>query len=373
MSKVLMFLIALLPMSLYADEVAAPLIDLGEKVTFDGTQQEVYIRLPKSYHTSKRSYPVIYLLDADLFYMKNIFFHSVALIDRLTQAGQTGDIPEAIVVGIPFGTQKQWYNQTQSEPKALRQFISKTLPQKLKHQYRVLDYSLLVGQSYSGAFVIDLLAHNANSFDTVLAIDAIFPDSQKLAQTIQNLGKLNGAQSVLLSAQSEAPSLDVEQVINALPKSKHSGTTQQVYPNESHLSVYYAALNDGLRHHFKDYRAPAKSLLKKQTFDDKAIKDYFAKANKKYQRTMSPEQLASAANSVAYFYLKQKRFDVAFVLYDQYATQRYYKYILNRFAEQSYNQQDYRSATLLWQKMANRFGDSPETRQGLTKTAKHPH
>ena len=59
-----------------------------------GDQFKICIALPKNYAETKKKYPVVYLLDA------NIFFGLVTDAVRLLQFGQ--EIPELVLVGIGY-------------------------------------------------------------------------------------------------------------------------------------------------------------------------------------------------------------------------------------------------------------------------------
>ena len=83
MRKLLLTIIVFCQFSAGADTLPAVTTELGQIVTLENPEnkakQQVYIKLPVGYADSKKPYPVIYLLDADLFYMDKIFFPSVAL------------------------------------------------------------------------------------------------------------------------------------------------------------------------------------------------------------------------------------------------------------------------------------------------------
>ena len=57
----------------------------------------------------------------------------------------------------------------------------------------------------------------------------------------------------------------------------------ETYLKESHASVYYPALNSGLRNHFEDYRRPSKEQILTQNFNYQSILKYFEKRASKYK------------------------------------------------------------------------------------------
>jgi len=59
-----------------------------------GDQFKIWVALPKNYADTTKRYPVVYLLDA------NIFFGLVTDTARLLQYGE--EIPEIVIVGIGY-------------------------------------------------------------------------------------------------------------------------------------------------------------------------------------------------------------------------------------------------------------------------------
>lgn len=368
-----LFIFFIIAMAWHAEALSLPevKVDLGKKLTLQSQsgefKQQVYIRLPQGYADSKKHYPVIYLLDADLFYMDNLFFHSVNLIDRLAKTGQSGDIPESIIVGIPFQDMDNWYQQTIVDSEPLRSFITATLTGHIDKHYRTLDNSILVGQSYSGTFAIELLAKSPNTFDSVLAVDPIFPNQQKrqhITKAYQHMGKSDAR---LFNVQSEDPSKEVQTLLKTVQQYNRGAVDiqQQLFAEEGHLSVYYPALNSTLRRHFSDYRAPSKAQLKTRDMNYEAIVAYFSNKDKKYLTTTKVEVINRAAVSIAREYMLQKRFDLAFALYAYHPNEANLKYILNYTAEQFFNDRQYKDALTVWQHMADRFPGNDKAQAGI--------
>jgi enterochelin esterase-like enzyme len=99
-----------------ANEKISPVsVDLGEKIALPskimGSTRTLYVRLPPGYGESKQRYPVIYLLDANIYYVKNIYYHTVALIDRMSNNGTIGDIPQSIIVGVANKDFSEWHQE----------------------------------------------------------------------------------------------------------------------------------------------------------------------------------------------------------------------------------------------------------------------
>jgi tetratricopeptide (TPR) repeat protein len=107
---------------------------------------------------------------------------------------------------------------------------------------------------------------------------------------------------------------------------------REMFLQNNHSSVIYPAINNGLSHHFADYKRPIPALLAKHDFKYTDIVDFFAKRDKKYQLTTNDKYLKSTISHVAYYYLSAKRFELAWPLYDLNEKESYVKYIIDRIA-----------------------------------------
>jgi len=130
-----------------------------------GIPYKLYVSLPSAYRSSGRSYPVVYLLDADYSFAiaRNVARH---LSDR-------GDLEETILVGIaydgpdayrmnrtrdytpthvPTGGYGPDYQVVSGGGPAFLDFIANELVPFVEAQYRVSSERFLVGHSYGGLF-----------------------------------------------------------------------------------------------------------------------------------------------------------------------------------------------------------------------------
>jgi predicted alpha/beta superfamily hydrolase/Tfp pilus assembly protein PilF len=295
-------------------------INLGEKIAFYSDnlkeQREFFIRLPEGYQETKRNYPVIYLLDANnetLTYMKDLYFHSVAQIDRLMQQG---DIPESIIVGIPFKS-SQWFSNVSSNPVPFRNYLTKELSSYISDNYRTANNNMLIGQSYSALFVINALPYSSNTFNSYVAIEPIL-SSGELEKAVENykgnsvkssdLQIIMGGTSFLIEA--KALIKQVESFVGKTVK-----FSLEAFPTESHGSVYYPALNSSMRKHFQDFRKPNKEQILAENFTHQSLLNYFEKRNSKYQVETSDKQFQTAVYSAIYHQLMAKKFEQAFALW----------------------------------------------------------
>jgi len=328
--------LALLPLLLisnftFANDISRSVVpdikvNLGEKIAFYSDnlkeQREFFIRLPEGYQENKRNYPVIYLLDANnetLTYMKDLYFHSVTQIERLMQQD---DIPESIIVGIPFN-KNQWFSNVSSNPEPFTNYLTKELSSYVNDNYRTANNNILIGQSYSALFVINALPKISDTFNSYAAIDPILANGEleKAITSYQNLPVSNSDLQIIMGGgvfQNEAKILQKKLVDLA---GKAIKVTLDIFPKESHGSVYYPALNSSIRSHFKDYRKPNKEQILTANFNHQSLINYFNNRSEKYQVETSEKQFQFAVYDTIFHQVMAKKFEQAFALWPVWKSQ----------------------------------------------------
>jgi predicted alpha/beta superfamily hydrolase len=329
-------------------EVQQIKMNFGEKVAFYSDnlkeQREFFIRLPKGYKDTKRDYPVIYLLDANnetLTYMKNLYFHSVTQIDRLMEQG---DIPESIVVGLPFKS-NQWFSNVSSNSEPFRDYLTKELSSYINDNYRTANNNILIGQSYSALFVINSLPSSSKTFNSYVAIEPILASGEleKAVKNYQSISIKNTRLQIIMGGTTflgEATALTKQ--LDSVA-GKVVDVSIEVFPMESHGSAYYPALNSGLRKHFKDFRKPSKELILAEDFDQPSLLKYFENRTSKYQVETTEKQFQFAVFDTIYYQIMAKKFEQAFVLWPIWKSE-YKMYNANNITNKFLRQNDRASA-----------------------------
>ncbi len=295
-------------------------MDLGEKITFYSDslkeQRDFFIRLPEGYQETERNYPVIYLLDANnetLTYMKDLYFHSVTQINRLMQQG---DIPESIIVGIPFNSE-QWFSNVVNNAKPFRSYLTKELTNYIHDNYRTANNNILIGQSYSALFVLHTLPKSNDTFNSYVAIEPILASGEleRAIKSYENMSMNNSDLQIIMGGETfinEAEELNT-QIANSA--GKFVNVSLEFYPEETHGSVYYPALNSGLRKHFKDFRKPTKAQMLSENFNHQSLLNYFESRASKYQVETTDKDFQFAVYDTIINQLKVKKFKQAFTLW----------------------------------------------------------
>lgn len=234
--------------------------------------------------------------------------------------------------------------------------VEEALPY-IEQQYRVLNNKLLIGQSYSGHFMLQTLAKYPNAFDTMVTADTIIPSQSLLEQLKTDWQTIKHSKTRLIVTSSKKADFDTRLIQQAMAKShpwraNPNAFSRKVFKGENHTSVYYAALNDGLRQHFADFRPPSATQLQHQDFDISAIDAYFERRDNKYQSSNGGSRAKSAINNIAHYYLEQKRFKLAFALFQHNPNKNYLNYIFKRTAQRFINQNDPKAAKVIEQQLA---------------------
>jgi len=124
--------------------------------------------------TSKKNYPVLYLLDGDWH-----FVSVVGLLQHLSYTNGNTICPEMIVVGIPSTDRYRdmtpscdsMYSEKSGGNEKFISFIENELIPHIDSLYPVEPYRMIVGHSLGGLTVINTLINHTELFNSFVAID----------------------------------------------------------------------------------------------------------------------------------------------------------------------------------------------------------
>lgn len=142
-----------------------------------GEKYFIYVGLPRSYNDSTKTYPILYIMDADG------SFGTCTEITRLLALGN--EVPEIIIVGIAYGVSLNEYlynRQRDYTPTVMKKyagsgggkkflrFIDEELIPFVETKYRVKKSDRAIcGFSYGGLFALYTLFHRPKLFIRYLA------------------------------------------------------------------------------------------------------------------------------------------------------------------------------------------------------------
>ncbi len=249
-----------------------------------GDQFKLYIALPKNYADTTKRYPVVYLLDA------NIFFGLVTETARLLQYGQ--EIPEIVIVGIGYpddakhltlrdrdyippppgdsATQDEVDEKPDPAMNRADLFLNclrEELMPYLHNQYRIdHDDTVLAGDSNSGLFAMYTVFHQPTLFKRyIIGSPALycwdkvaFDYEARYAATHDDLPVAifmsAGALEAIFEPEFAAMVANVQEMAKVLTSRQYPGLKliSHIFDDETHLSVIPATMSRGLRAVFKD-------------------------------------------------------------------------------------------------------------------------
>ncbi len=229
----------------------------------------IQVRLPESYGNGTARYPVLYVLDTDIW-----FGLAADITDNLAGMKET---PEVIVVGIAYGgTIDDWWQKRARDylpacrnaavPAKLplaggaanfQRFLATKLLPFIEGQYRVqADNRALVGFSHGGLFAVHTLFTRPELFQRhVIIAPSLGWDQEQIFETEENFhrGRRRLAATVFL-AWGELDGGTAGQArwarFDRLLADRHYEglrLVSHVYPDETHLSVFPGAFARGLK------------------------------------------------------------------------------------------------------------------------------
>lgn len=315
-------------------------------------QRKIWIHLPRSVQYkgfSIQKYPVVYLLDGDAH-----FSSVVGMIEQLSEINGNTICPEMIVVGIPNTNRTRDLTPTHSDidlpfvnkdlseqsggGEKFTEFLEKELIPYIDSKYPTAPYKTLIGHSFGGLTVMNVLTNHTNLFNSYVAIDpSMWWDKQKFLKettktlTTKNLENVSLFLGVANTMEGNMDLLKVRKDTSVITKhirsaldlndflnqNKKSSLQYQYkyYKDDNHGSVPLIAAYDGLRFIFA-FNQLKLSIAEQMNFN-KAV---FTKIEKHYENLSKhfgykvnvPEQVI---NVYGYQSLAKKDIDLAGYLF----------------------------------------------------------
>lgn len=323
--------------------------------------KSLVIKLPESYQQSpNRHYPVVYLLNANDFYFGDITEHFEQTITRLTSQNR---IPESIVVYV---NNKSWYQDAINQGDSFTTFLTDEAITAISSKYRVLNKHILVGHSYTGAFMAKSFAKLSKAFTHQLIISPIFPDVDFIrgAANAQQPSMTKYQQALLfVDPQNQ---LDVSLLTDMLSASQLPEYFDvSVEQHTGHFTVLPVAITKGMAKIYADFLLTEE---KSTPLSLEQIKSQYLAVQNKYQQPTERQDIDSIITAFASSYLEQGYFEQAFDLW-QHSKTKFRHYFINRAAQRFMAQHNYQSAEQVWLGLAKIFPNSPYVWQHLLNLA----
>ena len=307
-------------------------------------QRKIWVYVPNmnsgTPDTSKR-YPVVYLLDGD-----NHFESVVGMIQQLSQANGNTVIPEMIIVGIPNTNRTRDLTPTHiasDEPmmdsssskttgggENFTSFLEKELMPHIDSLYPTQSYKMLIGHSFGGLTVMNIITNHTKLFNAYIAIDPSmwYGKEQFLKTTGQKLAaqKYDGTRLYLGIANTMTDGMTLEKMkkdttagtrhirsIFAMDKfikaNPQNGLkfASKYYPDDDHGSVPLTTEYDGLRFIFSWYRFnfALADFTDSGTAIAQKMQQHYQTMSKEFGYTVSPPE--TQINGLGYNALSMKQ------------------------------------------------------------------
>jgi predicted alpha/beta superfamily hydrolase len=236
----------------------------------NGIKYNLYISLPKEYHSNKKDYPIIYLLDAD---------YSFALAKQISEhLSDRNRINASIIVGIAYANPNEYkknrtrdytpsyvslggygpeYQKYSGGAESFYKVIHSELIPYLHKHYRINKNSTFVGHSYGGLFGVYLLVHHPELFNHYLIVSpSLWYDNHLLLKKAQqkrdfNLHEQTQAYFIIGDQENKGDyrMIDDLKSLNETIFSKphrNLSTTFNIINDMDHDTVFPGALSQGL-------------------------------------------------------------------------------------------------------------------------------
>lgn len=245
---------------------------LRSKVLQDDRRLAVY--LPPSYSSSKRSYPVIYLLDGGA----DEDFHHITGLARVSAAYET--MEEVIVVGIEGVDRRHDLTERSKDPAdlkssptsggsaAYRRFLVDEVQPWVRNRYRTSGRTALLGESFAGLFVVETVLRQPAAFTDYIAVSpSLWWNRQALSREAEKSLRTNSfaGKRLWLSLADEGSyhvemKSGVERLVATLRKVDAPGLKWSFtsLPTETHATTYLPAATIALRTLFAKPKATGK-------------------------------------------------------------------------------------------------------------------
>ena len=309
----------------------------------------VYVPNMEGMQNSGQRFPVLYLLDGD-----GHFQSVVGMIQQLSQVNGNTIFPEMIVVGIPNTDRTRDLTPTRivSDPPMMdtnssrstgggenfAAFMAKELMPHIDSLYPTQPFRVLIGHSFGGLAVMNIITNHTNMFNAYIAIDpSMWYDKEQFLKTTQKKlasQKYNGtslyvgiantmAEGMTLEKLKKDTTVDTRHIRSIFAMDKFIKANPQnglkyasrYYGDDDHGSVPLISEYDGLRFIFSWYRlklAPP-DFMNADTAIVQKYRRHYQTVSKELGYKVYPQEMQ--INGLGYFILSQKHYEKAAALF----------------------------------------------------------
>ncbi len=249
--------------SVCAQDQPSESISIGKKYQLHSSildqQREIWVATPRGYDPAqKATFPVIYVFDGE-----SLFPAVAGAVRFMSYSSEIPPIPEAIVVGVTnvdrgrdMPIPQRYFRDFGEEN--FRAFMTEELVPYINNKYQTNGLNILIGHSQGGLFSSYLFAKDHEMFPFVIALDdpiGIFPSFNSIRQEIGQVLQVNPAtryasfEAVYGWSDQWEPAIQTE-----------DRALQAMVTGETHESMPYKSIYDGLKFLFNDFSPPRNDM-----------------------------------------------------------------------------------------------------------------
>lgn len=223
----------------------------------------VHVALPPNYDTSPERYPVVYVLDAQTFWLFQYAYGEANALAGLSK------MPPVILVGVTNpdrGADLTAASPTNDRGRAneFRSFLGNELQPLIDSRYRTAPYTVLIGHSLGGSFALHTLAHAPGTFDAYIAMSpALQVDDgtvfHEVKEALESGMRYRNTLFVSLADEDKDMLQYYEDFVQLISDTTPDGIafSQMRFPDETHGSTPMPGMHHGLLAVWQDWMPPA--------------------------------------------------------------------------------------------------------------------
>ncbi len=209
--------------------------------------QAVQVYVPENYHSSEKSFPVLYVIDAHWYFFNGVSIQKTLRGDR--------KLPKMIVVGIDFQHRPYRDSLFNASWEEVVTFIGTELPSYINDNYRVkTNESIVFGWEQASFMVSELLFRENPAFDGYIMSNGGYVNSEMLDE----FQKANSQKRYAFITNSEKDIYTIDhskRMVKTLEgKSlENLDWKYELMNSEVHETLAYHAMYFGLKHFYHNY------------------------------------------------------------------------------------------------------------------------
>lgn len=244
-------------------------------------EREIQIYLPTAYGRTSKRYPVLYIVDAQRYFLNGVTFQQNLSWQEI--------VPEFIVVGIQTDAQHRRTLFYQESSKFI-EFLEKELIPEIDSTYRTLDERIYFGWEMAAGLGIQIFMEKPNMFQGFLLASPTHISKERLQGVGERLKNhtYRPAELYAVLGTAENWALDSMYSLDSLFKEHPIKNVQWKFnlsETENHYTTPLTTINEGLKLFFGDY-GPIRfySLDEFEAYGGiPKLKEHYRKRGEKYQ------------------------------------------------------------------------------------------